>query len=357
MKHFFDQFPPPEFLQMSFFGLDITPKAVRVAELKRKGGHYVLGRYGERMLKTPVSSAEELSSSDELKKALQSLQREFKIEFVKVAISEEEAYLFKTDVETGTEEQVRTAIEFHLEENVPISGEETVFDYHIFRQKDHTHAEASVTVLPRKIIDQYITLLHECDLVPLSFLLESAALSRSLIKAGDMNAYLLVNLEETKTSISIVSDGAVQFSSTAAVGSDSFIASIAKEFQVSEEEAAKIKNEKGFMKEEQNESVFAALANTVSILNDEIERIYLYWHSHKDAEGQTGKKIEKIILAGKDTALAGFKDHLSQSLRIPVEIGNVWTNTASFDVHIPSMSQVDSLNYAAPIGLAIPKFS
>jgi len=357
MKHFFDQFPPPEFLQMPFFGLDITPKAVRVAELKRKNGLLVLGRYGERKLKNPLLDSNDFSTNDELKKALQSLQREFKIQFVKVAIPEEEAYLFKTDVETGTPEQIRTAIEFHLEENVPISGEEAVFDYHIFRQKDHAHAEASVTVLPRKIIDQYIALLEECGITPLSFLIESAALSRSLIKKGDTNAYIVVNVAETKTSISIISDGAVQFSSTAAVGSDNFVASVAKEFKVTEEEAEKIKNEKGFIKQEQTDAVFTSLINTVSILKDEVERIYLYWHSHKDADGQTGKKIEKIILSGKDTALAGFKDHLSQSLRVPVEIGNVWTNTASFDEHIPALKQVDSLNYAAPIGLALPKYS
>ena len=353
-KSFFDHFPPPAYLDLPFVGLDISSKAVRILELKHSGGGIEVGRFAERMLTTPFEVAT-IASNEELKKVLQSLQREFKLHYVKTTLPEEEAYLFKTEVPVGTPEQMRTSVEFRLEENVPISGEEAVFDVHLFKKKDDAHYEATVTVVPLKLIESYTKLFLECNMEPLSFLLEPTAISRSIVKREDLGAYIIVNLGELKTGISIVSDQAIQFTSTVNIGSESFTQAISKEFNISTEEAEKMKKEKGLVRQDENSDIFFALANSVSVLKDEIERVFMYWHSHQDKGDANAKKIEKIIICGKDSTLLGFKDHLAISLKIPVELGNVWENLFSFDQTIPPISQVDSLNYAACVGVLLPK--
>jgi len=339
---------------MPYVGLSITPKVVRLVELKREGSNYLLSRYSERQLKNPIQSANDLLQNDELKKALESLKRECKVEFVKASLPEESAYLFKTEVEGSTEDEIRSAIEVHLEENVPISGEDALFDFHIFKQ-EKGKTDVSVTALPSKVVEAYVQLFNSCGIIPLSFLIEPTAIAKAVVDRTDMGSYLIVNLGETKASISIVSSGAIQFTSTVTIGSESFTAAIAKQFNVTAEEAEKIKKEKGFLKEKEDSDLFFALANTVSILKDEIERVYIYWQTHKDKEGEVGKSISKIILSGKDATLLGFRDHLALSLKIPVEIGNPWVNAFSFDEIIPSLNETDALNYAACIGLALPK--
>lgn len=353
-KSFFDHFPAPAFLNLPFVGLDISSKAVRILELKHVGGHMEVGRYGERMLSAPFE-VENIASNEELKKVLQSIQREFKLHYVKTTLPEEEAYLFKTDVAEGTPEEMRTAIEFRLEENVPISGEEALFDFHLFKKKADSQYEATVTVLPKKTIDSYTKLFLECNMEPLSFLLEPTAISRSVVKRGDASAYIIVNLGEVKTGISIVSDQAIQFTSTVNIGSESFTSAISKEFNVSAEEAEKIKKEKGLVRQDDNTDVFFALANSVSVLKDEIERVFMYWHSHQDKNDASAKNISKVVLCGKDSTMQGLKDHLAISLKVPVELANVWGNLFSFDEVIPPISQEDSLNYAACVGLLLPK--
>ncbi len=353
-KSFFDHFPPPAFLDLPFVGLDISSKAVRVLELKHRNGQMEVGRFAERILTAPFE-AQNVAGNEELKKVLQSLQREFKLHYVKTTLPEEEAYLFKTEVEEGTQDAMRTSIEFHLEENVPISGEEALFDFHLFKKKDTSHYEATVTVLPKLTIENYTKLFLECNMEPLSFLLEPTAISRAVVKKGDSSAYIIANLGEVKTGISIVSDQAIQFTSTVNIGSESFTTAISKEFNVSLEEAEKLKKEKGLVREEENNDVFFALANSVSVLKDEIERVFMYWHSLQDRGDPDAKKIVKVILCGKDSTLDGFRDHLAVSLKVPVELANVWENLFSFDEIIPPIAQADSVNYAACIGLLMPK--
>jgi len=42
-------------------------------------------------------------------------------------------------------------------------------------------------------------------------------------------------------------------------------------------------------------------------------------------------------------------------LQSKVEVGNVWRNTFSFEEYIPPILFDESLDYAAAVGLALPK--
>ena len=354
VKSFFDYFPPPRFLDMPFFGLDISPRAVRVVDLHREMGALHLGRFGERKL-TELFSPETISKNSELKKVLKSLQREFNLQFIKASLPESSAYLFRTEVDSKlTNDEIISEIEMHLEENVPLGGEEAVFDYHVIKSSP-TKTELTVTVLPKAIIDNYANLFNECGLTALSFMFQPTAISRAVIPKKDKEAYIVVNLADTESGIFVVSDGAVQFTSTVSIGSENLTAAIIKQFSVSPEEAEKIKREKGLIKKPDTNDLYLALANAVSVLRDEIERVFIYWQSHKEKQGQAGERVEKIILVGKDAIMTGLKDHLTLSLKVPVEIGNVWSNAFSFDVEIPAINREDSLDYAAAIGLCLPK--
>ncbi|MEI7777211.1 MAG: pilus assembly protein PilM [bacterium] len=354
VKSFFDYFPPPRFLDMPFFGLDISPRAVRVVDLHRELGALHLGRFGERKL-VELVSPETITKNSELKKVLQSLKREFNLKFIKASLPESAAYLFKTEVDAKlTNDEIVSEIEIHLEENVPLSGEEAVFDYHIIKRSS-TKIELTVTVLPKAIIDNYANLFNECDLTVLSFMFQPTAISRAVIPKKDKGTYIVVNLAETESGIFVVGDGAVQFTSTVSIGSENLTAAIIKQFSVSPEEAEKIKREKGLIKKPDTNELYLALANAVSVLRDEIERVFIYWQSHKEKQGQAGERIEKIILVGRDAVMTGLKDHLTLSLKVPVEIGNVWSNAFSFDVEIPAINKDDSLDYASAIGLCLPK--
>ena len=152
-----------------------------------------------------------------------------------------------------------------------------------------------------------------------------------------------------------MSDEVVHFTSSVAIGGADITNAIAKHLSVSVEEAANIKKEHTVFKGKKNLDLFLLLMNAVSVLKDEVRKLSVYWNTHGDAPGEIGKKISKIILCGHDSGLTGFAEYLSQVLQSKVEAGNVWRNAFSFEEYIPPILFDESLDYAAAVGLALPK--
>ena len=99
-----------------------------------------------------------------------------------------------------------------------------------------------------------------------------------------------------------------------------------------------------------------SLANIVSVLRDEINKRYIFWHTHKDSNGKVGDKIQKIILVGGNSNLYGLEDYLSSSLKVKVERADIWKNVFIEDGKIPPINFNDSMSYASAVGLALREF-
>ena len=169
-----------------------------------------------------------------------------------------------------------------------------------------------------------------------------------------MGTFLIINMREESTGLSIVSRGVVQFNLTIPIGGDALTNALEKHFSVDTATAERIKEERGFVKNPENMELFFSLMNTVSAISDEANKLLIYWQTHQNTAGRSGTKIEKVILCGRDANLAGFDEYLGSALKVPVEIGNVWQNAFSHEAYIPAISFLDSLDYASAIGLALP---
>lgn len=146
------------------------------------------------------------------------------------------------------------------------------------------------------------------------------------------------------------------FTSTLDIGGRSLNEAIQKSFKVGAEEAEKIKETYGLVRNGENKEIFPVLLNSVSVLRDEIVKHFLYWNTHKDEEGNTRPPIKKIIFCGGDSNLLGLAEYISISMKTPVEMGNVWINIANTDKYIPEISFRESLSFAAALGLALGDF-
>ncbi len=363
-------FPVPHFLEMSHAGVDISSGAIRVVELIRTSKGLRLRKCIEEKLENPILPSESILQRSDVLSILKKIKKENNFKFVEVSIPEEKSYLFTIEVVDGTKEEIRTRIEMHIEENVPVSLDEAVFDYHRITKNEKTGMQfLAVSVVPKTVIDEYITLFESCGFLPISFLIENQALSRAIVKKGDKNSYLVVNINYKNTVISIVNDEAVQFTSTIPMGSEDFTNSLMGALSTDKDSALFAKFDKGFSREVGNEKIASALMSTASVLIEEIRKVSVYWNSvnnFKEGEGMADSMfsdqnknidfgVEKIILAGQDASMPGFKDYLSISLKTPVSIANVWTNIFSFENEIPEISMKDSLSYGTAFGLALLK--
>lgn len=353
---FFKYFPAPRYIGMPHVGFDISATSIRYVELVKSPDGLKLGKYGTLDVPRPIVFDEKLANNQDLILALKKIQKNNKFDFVEVSIPEEKAYLFTTEIPSGDAETVRNHIEFHLEENVPLALADAVFDYHIIKKNNKKGTDfASVSVVPRAVIEDYVALFEKCGMTPVSFLIENQAITKAIIQSSDVATYLVVNIGRTKTVLSIVSEQAVQFTSTVNIGGEDFALAIAKENAISKEEAEKMIKEKGFVRTKNNNDFFLSLINVASALRDEIQRVYMYWLSHVDKNGKDPNAPFKVLLTGRDASIIGFREYMALSLKVSVDLANVWVNVLSFDTEIPPIEHLDSLNYATAIGLALPK--
>lgn len=337
-------------------GLALAERSIHAIEFVKKGRTLELGRFGVRQIPAGAIQEGYVNDKEAVVEILRSFQKDLGMDFVAVTLPEEKAYLFKTELPKTTEGNLRDAVELRLEENVPIAAADLIFDYVVIPgPSDRDHIDISVSAFPSKVVMTYLDIIKAAGLKPVSFGVEAATLGRALIPHDNLGTFMIVNIGENRTGLSIVSHGVIQFNLTIMIGGSTLTEGLKKCFSVGDEEAKKIKEEKGFVKSRENMELFFALMNTVSAIKDEINKLFIYWQTHRNPPGSVGKGIEKIILCGRDANLAGFDEYLSLTMKVPVEIGNVWQNAFSYDDFIPPIPFLDSFGYAAAVGLALPE--
>jgi len=351
-------FPTPRFLEMPAVGLSISDSAISALELIKSSSGFALGRFGRRPLPQGSITGGYVNNRDAVVEELRKLKVALRLDFVNASLPEEKAYLFKTQIPHVAEKEIRGALEFKIEENVPLPAGEAIFDYVVITETGHetnNHLDIGMTVLPKKVVDTYAELLSLADITPLSFELEAQAIARALVPEGDSGTYLVVNLGEQKTGLFIVSEGVVRFTSTVGIGGAHITEAIAKHLSVSAEEAEKVKSEHTAFKHKKHEELFLSLINALSALKDEIGKLSVYWSTHKEQGEAPPRKIGKILLCGRDSGLSGLSEYFSSVLQIKVEVGNVWQNAFSLRDYIPPIALDESLDYATAVGLALSR--
>jgi Tfp pilus assembly PilM family ATPase len=324
-------FPVPKFLEMPSVGIDISASAVRFLEIYPSDDCMVVGKYDSLELKQEVDFSENILKNEELRAILTSWKKKYKLSFVEASLPEEKAYLFQIDVPEGGDREMRDSIEFRLEENAPLSAAEAV--------------------VPEKIAAAYTELLNSCGLTPVSFLMEAQALSKAIVPAGSDSTFFVIHMMKRKSVLFIIKNSTVRFSSSIALGSDTLTDALMKSLGKDREEARTIKRTQGFLKSKENVAL-DILTAALQPLRDEIERIWIYWHTRKDEQASD---IQEVLLSGKDTHIPGIKEYLSESLRVPISRANVWSNMCSFDEYVPIIPKEQASEFGVAIGLALPK--
>lgn len=355
MKRFFDFFPPPAFLEMSAAGIDIGEEAVRSIEFVRRASGLQLKAFHSEFLPANSIKNAEIVDVPKITEALKRVRETLGFEFAHIALPEEKAYIFRTAVELAEPGHLRDSIEFLLEENVPLAVSEAVFDFTILESahRDTNHTDVVVVVLPRHYIKTVTEIIKNAGIFPLSLQIAPSAIARAFISPGLSGTSLIVQFYSEKTVVIIVSQGAVQFTSTVGIGSNTFTSSIEKHFNINREEALAVKRGGRRLSNKEKVKLFSSLVNSISALKDELHRLIIYWHTFKGRGDEVGERIESVILSGEDALLPGLGEYLATTLGISVEVGNVWRQAFSFDDYIPPLGVSDSLNYAAAAGLAL----
>ena len=348
-------FPTPKFLLLPSFGLDISDESIKFIELVKTKDGIKVNRYGEKKIPAGIIESGKIKDSRRMEEVLVSLRKEEGLKSVRVSLPEEQVYLFNLRLEKLGLENVREGIELSLEEYIPIAAQDAIFDYELLSE-DEQSLKLQVAAIPKNVIEEYLSVFKNSMISARSFELEAQAIVRCVIEKGDSETYMVVDFGKKRTGIFIISRGIVIFTSTLDVGGAMLSSMIQKDLKISFEEAEKKKKEYGLKRNAVNTEVFSVLLNGVSVLRDEIEKHFIYWHTHKDEEGKDRPPIKKVILCGGDSNLIGLSEYFSVSMKINVEIANVWVNIVETEKNIPEINFNQSLTFATTLGLALRDF-
>lgn len=345
----------PGYLASPSFGLDISDESLKFIKLSAGKRGIQVVKHGERKIPPGIIGSGKIKDPARMEEILASLRKQEGLKSVRVSLPEDQIYLFRLHLEKEGLKSIRESIELALEEHIPVTPEETIFDYRLLNE-DAKSIQLQVAAIPKNVIENYLTVFQNAEIQVQSVEIEAQAIARAVIKEGDMNTYMIVDFGEKRTGIFIISRGIAMFTSTLDFGGVVLNNMIRKNFDVSQEEAENIKKQYGLQRNIENKEIFPVLLNSVSILRDEVAKHFLYWHTHKDEEGKDNPKVQKIILCGGDSNLIGLSDYLAVSLKTKVEMANVWVNILNTDKYVPEISFKRALSFAASLGLALGDF-
>ncbi|OHA93117.1 MAG: hypothetical protein A3H52_02055 [Candidatus Zambryskibacteria bacterium RIFCSPLOWO2_02_FULL_39_26] len=307
-------FPPPQYLNIPFAGLSISDQAIHLIQFSKKNDKFFIEKFKEIPLPPGVVTSGEVKNKEEVINILQTLKRDLKLDYIRVCISEERAYLFTAKIPEVVEKEVISAIESKIEENIPVNPQELIFDYKLFSHKEKNHIDVVVYALPIGTVNKYVEILESSNLTPLSLEIESQAVARALLTKNNKETILVVNFQPEKVGLYVTKKRVVRFSSTISLKRGS--------------------------------------PNYEGLLLQEIKKLYVYWHALKENIDEPESKIEKIIICG-DSIEENIVSYLSGHLEHKVVLGNVWTNVFDLNANIPEITFSDSLKYASAIGLSL----
>lgn len=344
-------FAPPKYLALPTAGIDISTSSVKAVEITEHTHGLEVSYFDEMPLPDGAVVAGEIVKPEPVAHALKILVKKHGIKAAHVSLPESKSYLFESYVTSLHTKQWRAQVEQHIDEYVPLPPADVVFDIAPLRKVENKILVVGVGYASR-IVESVLRVLDDAHIEPHSLESETFAGTRSLLPSGSDETVLIVDIGKTTTKLVIAEQRLPRFATTLAVGGDALTVAIQKYFGVDEEAARKVKIEHGIVSSAGNDDYLAAMISTVSVIREEVKRRFDYWQTHSCVEKDC-TPVSRVVIVGGNATVRGLPEYLAGALKVPVTLGDVFTNLAPRDVWLPSVNHAQSFAYATAIGLAL----
>ncbi len=203
---------------MLSIGVDIGTFSIKVAEVESTSKSYAIRRLQEFPLSLDLTKDKKIEIIDTLRTLFTQVDRE-KTQFV-FSVPQKSVSMRLVNFPFRERFKVQKAVAMQLEDDLPFSQEDAIFDTKIVRFVGKG-AEVLAQAVPKDRIAEILNLAHDCGVEPALIASESLALSNVLDKWQDpppeslaveadlpaRNAEILVNLGHTNSQLLVYSDG------------------------------------------------------------------------------------------------------------------------------------------------------
>ncbi len=270
-------------------------------------------------------------------------------------ISGEQAVIRTLKVPRMEDAELREALPWEAEQYMPFPIHEAALDFVVMGSAEGEGEEGEelievlVVAAPKDVVDSYLRPLRRVGLKPQQLDLQPYGLVHAhLYSNGDMGNVALVDIGAACTDIVIVTGREVELTRTITLGGNDFSKILAERMSISQEEGEQYKIRRLPSLYEEEPQLNENLISIVQELTGEITRSLDYFHiQHR------GEKIEKVLLTGGGSQLAGLDDYLGENLDMAPEH---WELLTAFNlprnIDFKSLKQAEK-TMVVSMGLAI----
>lgn len=358
--------------EVSAVGIDIGSSAIKVVEVKRKGGKAVLETYGAIALGPYVETDAGRVTNLPIEKMVVALKEVLKQSGASdtspaFAIPVQSSLIFTVEFPVQVKESEMAAIiPTEARKYIPVPITEVSIDYFTLPKKESSFEEASiaesgsdasakstektavlVVATQNDAILKYRSLASQCSLAPSFFEIEIFSSIRSNFE-HELSPVLLVDFGASRTKLSVVEFGMIKNYHTIERGGADISDAISKSLGIPFSEAEKMKREYGLF----GGGAEKTLADIIKVHTD-----YIFSETNNvllGYEKKYNRTINKVILTGGGSLMKGLPELAANSFRSEIEIGHPFSkvNAPAF---LDKVLEATGPEFAVALGLALRK--
>ncbi len=349
-------------------GIDIGSSAIKIVEIKKKGGKAALETYGAIALGPyageDVGKVVNLSA-EKIVEALKEVLKQSSTTTVSagLAIPVQSSLIFTVSLPPQVSEaQMASVIPIEARKYIPVPINEVSLDYFTLPSKEPTFEESNnpeaspaspvdrevlVVAIQNEAISKYRTIASECSLDAGFFELEIFSSMRANFE-HELSLVLLMDFGASRTRLSLVEFGMVKAHHTINRGGAAITESISQTLSLPFSKAEEMKKEFGLFDNPAEKSLPEIIRTHLDYIFSETNNVLLGF------EKKYGETPSKVIISGGGSLLKGLPEMAAGNFRAEVEIGRPFSKVGA-PAFLDKVLLATGPEFAVAIGLALRK--
>ncbi len=340
----------------SVAGLDVGSSSVKVVELDGKMNNLNLVSLGFENLPDETVVDGQIMELNAVSEVITSVCKDHNITANQVVtgVSGHSVIIKNIVLPPMTREELEESIDWHAEEHIPYDLSDVSLDYHV-TMEDEESTQVMIAACKRERLDNIKQAIQLSGKTPVIIDVDTFALQNCYevnYQPDDTQVVTLLNIGASTMNVNIVKGTQSLFTRDITVGGSQFTDILQRNLSLSFQQAEAVKRGVAEAMENVEETAIVPLMDNVTdMVAMEIQKTFDFYRATADDDDIV---VDKILISGGGSKLAGLSEDLSAKLELPVEVldpfRQIKVDTRKFD---PDYLSEIMPEMAVAVGLAI----
>ena len=337
----------------SIFALDVSGSSFKILQLGKQGSATAIQAYSDTPMPKGLLVNDDITDAKAFGQLLrQALQKprygRIDTRYAAVSLPESKSFVRVIQIPVMSDKEAENAVPFEAENFIPMPIDQVYLDWQKISEKNG-RMNILIMASPKDFVDKYLSILDGAGITAAALEVESQSCRRALLDFSSTETSLIIDLDAFRSSMIMVEDGSLQFTSSIPVAGNTFTEAIAKALSIAPAKAEEIKQQVGISNTAEYPNIRTSVMPVLNNLSSEIKNILNFHTDHSE------KQVSKIILAGGSAKLKNLAEFLQPEFAdypgLQVTLGNPWINFTGLTAN--PMDIYESLSFVTAIGLAM----